>query len=312
MLDKYTDEIFKGYPFKEVLLRNLVPVDASETAALFYQGTRKSFFLWEKDFPTILSPWPFAWYEWNMPSWRREEREIVDQSNISGVKTGVLVMTIYDVGNEFGELATQISGMAPGVDIAQLSEKVGSAEAGTWFVSYTVFVKAKGQDLRKLGSIIDYLRPDGTPIIKRRSAFITDSQLAQLHLEKTSGEEGFSALILPLGFTLSLLHAKNVTTTERVPPERLQKARERRGKRPMVTYRTLEIEPMKEALRTEGKMEEVGLKKALHLCRGHFKDYREKGMFGRESHKGIYWWDMHVRGDANEGIVVKDYKVKAP
>jgi len=30
------------------------------------------------------------------------------------------------------------------------------------------------------------------------------------------------------------------------------------------------------------------------VYRGHFKDYREKGLFGR--HKGLFWWSSHVRG----------------
>ena len=48
----------------------------------------------------------------------------------------------------------------------------------------------------------------------------------------------------------------------------------------------------------------------LHICRGHFKDYRESGLFGKV--KGIFWWDQYVRGDLENGAVVKDYNVKAP
>jgi len=72
----------------------------------------------------------------------------------------------------------------------------------------------------------------------------------------------------------------------------------------------LEIDPMKEVLRTEGQVATVGLQKALHICRGHFKTYDEKPLFGRL--KGTFWWPQTLRGSANQGVVLKDYAVKAP
>ena len=56
----------------------------------------------------------------------------------------------------------------------------------------------------------------------------------------------------------------------------------------------------------------VGAKKALHICRGHFKDFRksENGLFGK--HKDLYWWESQVRGNAKEGVVFSDYEVKSP
>jgi hypothetical protein len=116
--------------------------------------------------------------------------------------------------------------------------------------------------------------------------------------------------IFPALLALSFLHCKNVRRVENVPPPKLDKAYQKRHGRPMVRYYTLEIDPMKEILRREGRSEEVGLKKALHICRGHFADYTEKGLFGK--HKGVYWFDSHVRGTSKQGIVVKDYDVKAP
>ena len=66
---------------------------------------------------------------------------------------------------------------------------------------------------------------------------------------------------------------------------------------------------MKKVLKTEGGIDEVGLQRALHICRGHFKDYRDgKGLFGK--HKGLYWWDSTVKGNANNGEIKKDYALK--
>ena len=57
--------------------------------------------------------------------------------------------------------------------------------------------------------------------------------------------------------------------------------------------------------------EQHDVKKALHICRGHFKDFREgRGLFGRT--KGLFWWDAQVRGTIDAGISDHEYNVKAP
>ena len=114
---------------------------------------------------------------------------------------------------------------------------------------------------------------------------------------------------LPVFLAQSFLHCRNVSTQQHVPPPKLSKAFNRRHGRPLVQFKTLAIEPMKEVLRKQGRIEQNGLPKALHLCRGHFKDYRNSaGLFGK--HKGLFWWDMHARGDLEHGAVVKDYAIK--
>jgi hypothetical protein len=124
-----------------------------------------------------------------------------------------------------------------------------------------------------------------------------------------SGPEGESLAIAMLACSLS--NCRNVRAAEQSPPAPLSRRHAERHGRPLLRYYTLDIEPMRKALRTEGRLDEVGLKRALHLCRGHFKDYREGGgLFGR--HKGLYWWDANVRGSASEGVVAKDYRIKPP
>lgn len=120
-----------------------------------------------------------------------------------------------------------------------------------------------------------------------------------------------SIFLLPFFLALSFMHCKNVTIVDIKPPEKLNKKRQKRNKPPLITYKTLNIEPMKTILKKEGNIKHNGLKKALHICRGHFKDYSQgKGLFGK--YQGLYWWDMHTRGDIKEGIVAKDYNVNPP
>jgi hypothetical protein len=110
-------------------------------------------------------------------------------------------------------------------------------------------------------------------------------------------------LWVPL-LTLSFMHCKNVSVVSNAP-HRSPSGRNRHS--PRVTFKTLEIEPMKKVLQAEGQSDTEGLKRALHICRGHFKDYRERGLFGK--FKDIYWWDSQVRGNISQGIVDKDYSV---
>jgi hypothetical protein len=35
------------------------------------------------------------------------------------------------------------------------------------------------------------------------------------------------------------------------------------------------IEPLRQILRTQGRAHEHGIAKAMHICRGHLRDYRE-------------------------------------
>lgn len=106
--------------------------------------------------------------------------------------------------------------------------------------------------------------------------------------------------------TTSFCHCKNVVDLEH-GGKKPGMSRRRNRSTPKYKYHVLKIEPMKKILRTEGNIEENGLMKALHICRGHFKDYRDKGLFGK--HKDIYWWDAHVKGSIAGGIVDKDYRI---
>jgi hypothetical protein len=68
---------------------------------------------------------------------------------------------------------------------------------------------------------------------------------------------------------------------------------------------------MQEVLKREGNVEEGGLKKALHIVRGHFADFTEgRGLFGR--HHGLFWMPQHLKGTLDQGLVVKDYDVHNP
>jgi hypothetical protein len=118
--------------------------------------------------------------------------------------------------------------------------------------------------------------------------------------------------ITPSLLALSFMNCKNVTVQPHDPNPAINRERHKARLKPFVRYHTINIEPMKQVLRTEGGVESNGLKKALHICRGHFATYTTS-LMGRTLEKPVtVWKPAHVRGSAKQGIVVSDYSVKAP
>lgn len=113
----------------------------------------------------------------------------------------------------------------------------------------------------------------------------------------------------PVYFALTLLHCKNVKIQEPEVDEKVVAKRRKEGK-PTIRYKVLEVDALKQKLKTQYPQTNSQFKNALHICRGHWKDFREgPGLFGKI--KGLFWWEMHSRGDVNSGIVDKDYRVNA-
>jgi hypothetical protein len=111
--------------------------------------------------------------------------------------------------------------------------------------------------------------------------------------------------------SLCFCHCKNITLLENKPPNKLNIKRIKKNKKPLLKYWTLDIGPIKEFLKNDGQIAKTGLKKALHICRGHFVTYtQEAPLFGRVV--GTFWKPMHLRGNKKEGVVIKDYKIVAP
>lgn len=114
----------------------------------------------------------------------------------------------------------------------------------------------------------------------------------------------------PFLLATSFLHCKNVSHGEQKAPRAERRRLQRAGiEEPTITYKTLVIEPMTKVLRTEGRSDEHGLKKAMHICRGHFKTFDEKPLFGR--HRGMFFWNDQVRNTESNRAVAKRYDVRA-
>jgi len=149
------------------------------------------------------------------------------------------------------------------------------------------------------------IKHDGTKILKTTEI---DHTMKEFNII-------YDAIAIAIYTSISFMHCKNVIATEHNPKDIKHKKpiRDSKGhlkkKTPQTKYYTLDIEPMKKILKSEGNIDEVGLQRALHICRGHFKDYSKgNGLFGK--YKGLYWWDSTVRGNEESGKIEKDYNIK--
>ena len=163
---------------------------------------------------------------------------------------------------------------------------VGLAEDGTWFRH------ANGDTY--FGAKLAAMEPEPPAAVARQD------------LEATL------KFILPALLALSLMHCRNVEIRTVEPDPEASKAHQRRHRHRLVRYQVLDIEPMRRILNQAGASDpQGGLRRALTICRGHFKTFTpDAPLFGK--HTGQYWWAPHVRGNPEAGIIVNDYRVHAP
>jgi hypothetical protein len=113
----------------------------------------------------------------------------------------------------------------------------------------------------------------------------------------------YLSMLRPLVGMLILLNSKNcVSINDCTPPAALNKARVKRGKLPLISYRTVKINLGRRDIREASaqKMSESEIRR--HLVRGHFKIRKT----------GVYWWRNHIRGVAAAGVVAHEsYRVTA-
>jgi hypothetical protein len=266
----------------------------------------------QEDIPNWAPPFETFFAEFRQPRfWNRGVEGIQAAEPDVPFQTGFLVYAL-DVTDEnrsdlplWKEVIERLSGAGfregAGFDLA------GALSGSRWLLGCSPWVAAGGEG----GGIpawtaylqLLFVSPEGRLLQHARGG--VGCRLTEAAL----GPAALLTFLLTLGLGISFSHCKNVRTVE-TPADRGGRWH-RRTKAPVLTFRTLEINPMREVLRTEGRSGEEGLRRALHICRGHFATYGDdRPLFGK--YAGTFWRPDHVRGRAEAGAVVKDYAVKAP
>lgn len=321
MLERHWDWLNRGY--KVGLPENLTAIDLSEAARWFYEESEQEMWDYREDFPSLAPAWPLAWYEWGWPRFSRSEGKIIAWPRSRG-RFGCLVYAV-DVKEGKGaemlrkDLLPELMREVRAEIITDDITKTGSREAdlerrrqtltemtkqgveAKWVLFLMLFAETNNRRvIQGLAEYWGYLDQEGRILPHHVVSLIANSHLGM----------GLSdGLPLPWCFGVSLLHCKNVVLSEIPVPKKVRRARERKGI-PKVVYKTLVIEPLRQQVRNtdaEEKPKGDPIQRALHIVRGHFKDFREKGLFGK--YHDIYWWEMHARGKEKLGVIHKDYEI---
>lgn len=249
----------------------------------------------EADFPNLAPPFSEFWIEWRWPPTMNEGSHRVDLPVGASRLYGALV-----IGAQYGDegAMADVRAMAPPEFWPPLASARWALAAGLY-----AYRERLGRVEGPLVTVYLHVAPDGRVV----------PPVAWTNRIKDSSEVGghpAPTLFVPALLAICFMHCRNVHREAAAAAVRLDRARQRRNRRPLLRYETLIIDPMKAVLQREGKSQAVGLRRALHICRGHFADYTKgAGLFGK--HHGVYWIDSHVRGTRAAGRVEKEYDVRA-
>jgi hypothetical protein len=266
-------------------LNKAVVIKIDNVAEYLYTISSKEYWSLDSDFPNITPPWPIMWFEYSGAQIINSEG-ILKRSELS-CKYGVLIYAFAAPKDNYHP---------------NNKDKYGCHAIH--------FVRIQNYPITQLPFVTTYIVTD-----EGKFRYIADKDRKTIFNFITKDQKSIDTclkfwnggLYAPF-LALSFIHCKNVIKVANYPPNKLQKARVKKGKLPFVRYYTLNIDPMKQTLKKEGRAEKIGLQKALHICRGHFATYTaEAPLFGR--YVGTYWKPMHVRGKVQKGVVIKDYNV---
>lgn len=159
-----------------------------------------------------------------------------------------------------------------------------------------------------VSSVLQCVLADGTAMPRCNR---DDTALSLCLMHPALGAMGIQDAIgwfYPYFLTLSFMHCKNVELHDIPNSNSYVRRFTKWHGRPPVQYKELNIVPMQRVIRAAAAEHKTGMYQAMHICRGHFKDYRQRGLFGKI--KGVFWWDQALRGDETKGVIYKSYNVK--
>jgi len=285
------EDVWERYAQKvlDFLQADMPVIHIANIAEYFFQSDQEYWDL-RTDMPNLAPPWTQCWFEHPLPNHvYSKEKGLTDISDhFAGGRMGVLVSALDPQGQIVADKAAPdtckwILWCEYFIDYRIRRDIVADGPHGSVFLM-----------VDENGAIIE------RPWIQTYTGGLHD-EILKAHI----------TYLNPTFLAISFLHCKNVRVIDNQPDAKLVKRyRERHGGASPSGYKTLVIEPLKQILKREGGSDKVGLARALHICRGHFRDYRQgAGLFGK--YNTLVWSPMTVRGNRGKKIVKeRDVEVK--
>jgi hypothetical protein len=282
-------EAWKAHTMRvlQLLADPALPVICIDNVAEYmYAGTDQENWDLGRDFPNLAPPFPMFWCE------HRIVRKIRSEDGDSDITD------ILPRGGRVGQLFVAIErGDAIGEDIPEEAKWI------LWCEHFVDYGKPEATADGSHGSVFMCIDAEGR-LLERPWM---QSYAADEHNEMM---KKVMAWFNPALLAISFLHCKNVTMVDNpVPPKLARRYQQRHPGARLTAHKTLVIEPLKQILRNQGRSHEVGLAKAMHICRGHFRDYRQgAGLFGK--YHQLVWTPSVVRGTKGKSAPAREIEVK--
>jgi hypothetical protein len=252
-------------------------------ADYYYRRSAQEYWDLTRDFPNLAPPYEMFWTEHKLPQMIHSEKFGDTKMNHVGrnARQGILWLA------------------------AQEWKAEGVPENCKWMLCAEIFTD---YDCRGRG----IEGPSGTwcMMVDKDGAVVAQPQI-QCYADPQWNEvlSGMMTVLHPALLAVSFLHCKNVKVVENEFPKPLAKKYHARTGIWPTPFHTLVIEPLKQILQTQGGSGSNGLAKAMHICRGHFRDYREgRGLFGK--YKQLVWTPAVVRGTKGEKAAPREMRIK--
>lgn len=287
-------------------------LDISAVAEHFYVNDEK--INWKvTDYINLAPPFDRAWWEYKMPYQINFEGHLVHTSKMfAGRRIGV-----YEVSNRIGSLLGER--LTPRMIGDMLNETMGQVRSpdndpnidvpmSHWtgfvpcFIVFRYLFMEMADGSPKLMVIHgDTVGPNGEASVSTAIHIAWDYEM------EVDIIQAFDNFYHPYFYAESLLHCNNVSTEPSHSPRHIRRQIERTFKRKPLEFKQLTIDTSITKRRSKSGKSNFETLHARHLVRGHFKDYRDKGLFGK--YKGVFWFAPHERGDESTQVQ-KEYIVK--
>lgn len=325
MLDRHFKDVMvlsdTPSEFLKEIDERLICIDITNAAQWFFEESEQDIWHLENDFPCAVSPWPFAWYEFSC-------RGITERISGDGLSKLADSIGCHVITMELNTERDDVLGADPAMmmiksygrkievenSIRRRERMVELSERGVkprWMGIVRAFFERRKRLIPAMMAVL-YYDENGRALTESLLVFplmYTKGVLDTLDDEDVEQlKDGCVMLLWPFAFAISLAHCKNTSLVD-LPPLPKKRKRRKSDSYGRVTYKTLIINSLRKQVRSSSDSDGgEQIKQALHIVRGHFKDFRDgPGLFGK--FKDVYWWDMHTRGDVKHGRVEKDYKV---
>lgn len=268
----------------EINAAKAAPSIVLDNVAAYYAESPKQ--KWKvADFPNVAPPFQVFFLEWNMPR----------QKNMGGHMSKALPYWM-----QCGLLCSAIPPDSEINNKAILDRIAARGHIAKWIVYCSPWAAIGGHGA-------------GKPLwLGNRISLIVGPSGELLEMSWYENGQDLNDMVFVGCLGLSFMHCKNVSMGKMDVASLIS----RRDacyfpSAPRLKYHVLQIGAMRQILRHQGREGEVGLAKALHICRGHFAHYEaERPLFGK--YVGTFWRPDHVRGSESRGAVVKDYEARLP